>query len=109
MTTQLDQAKPHHIKLEHVQLVRVLRKANPRPRWSAVSETGNYLNQCVSYRWGEGPSKNKHPPLALPLHRCSIPESLVERIRITRGAAEVKRTFGVGYKAMLAEIRGGLQ
>ena len=45
-----------------------------------------------------------HPPLLMPMGP-SISAALINRVRWSRGLAEVKRTWGTGYRALLQELR----
>lgn len=100
-----------HIKVEHLKLVLFSRKLNdPKSkRFAAMSEGHDVLlaNGCPQRPYNDFlKSRLKAPPMFMPMLRTSVPARLVERVRMVYGLPEVKRTWGVGYKAMLTETAG---
>jgi hypothetical protein len=114
-----DQIRPnqgpseHRISAEHLKLALFARKHslsgfNPgllNTRWAAFSNGWDSLGNGCPRR---PPSPDlqrqlKHPPLFLPF-RHGITEALVRRTRMSYGLPEIKRTWGLGYKALLAEL-----
>lgn len=86
------------INAKHLQSVLWARKAAPDVRWCAMSNTvdsyGCSRRMAPDYRI-------KVPPLFLVMSRIS--HSLVKQVR-SRGHKEVRKTWGVGIRALLAEI-----
>lgn len=94
------------IKVDHVKLALAVHKGRQAglldcARFCALSN-GATPRSCGSWH-GETP-KWTHPPLFMPM-LPSISAQLVDRVRWSRGLAEVKRTWGTGYKALLMELR----
>ena len=94
------------IKAEHVLLALVSRKIAARQvadgqrglRWAAMSN-GHYTPSCRPH---VARFCHPRPPLLQPMERGNLRE-LVERTRWLRGLDEVRRTWGCGLRAMLAE------
>lgn len=99
-----------HISAEHVLLVLVTlraRRINPTlARFAAISNGANSTNRCTLR---DARSTTPHscwrvPPAMTPL-LPSVRQSLIERVRVRPdGLREIRRTWGIGYKAMLDEI-----
>lgn len=93
-------ASEHHIPAELVLLCIVARKANPRCRLAAV--TGYTWSPSCSTRFGGNPPRPRFPPLLTPMQRGYLHRA-IERQRLTQGLASIRKTFGVGLRAVLAE------
>lgn len=89
-----------HISADNVLLCLVARKAKPFIRWAALS-TGASTSSC---RPRSGPGYCIPRPSLLYPMLSSVDLRLVDRVRIGYGLAEVKRTWGIGYKALKAEL-----
>ena len=95
-----------YIKAEHVLLALVARKIATQQvargeagaRWAAMSN-GASTQACDRRR---GTYRLPTPPLMVPMHHGELAH-VVERTRLTYGLAEVRRTWGCGLRAMLAE------
>lgn len=106
-------ALPAHtrvIKAEHLTLALFTsrlykRSGHPAPAWAALSNGHNSLGcGCPRRPYDEHLQKRlQHPPMFLVANRIS--PRLVERVRLTHGLAEVKATWGVGYKTLLTELK----
>ncbi len=103
----------HVISAEHLELVLVglrAKRHNPRlAKFAAVSNGGETTNRCTlrDARSTTPHSCWRKPPMVHPLI-VSVPARLIERMRCQPGGLnEIRKTFGQGYKAMLAEIGGG--
>lgn len=97
------------IKAEDVKLALGIARARLHmpdlPRMCALSNGATPLS-C--YPRGElSPSDTRwtHPPLCLPMI-SSVCSDLVEAVRSRHGVKEVKRIWGVGYRALLTELNG---
>lgn len=98
------------IKAEHLLLVLVTIKAKQHnstlAQFAAISNGANTTNRCT---WRDAYRTTPHscwrtPPLFLPL-LPSVRPDLIERVRLRPdGLKEIKRTWGIGYKAMLQEV-----
>lgn len=98
------------INAEHVLLALVTIRAkrhNPAlAQFAAISNGGASTNQCT---WRDARRTTPHscwrtPPLFLPL-LPSVRPDLIERMRVRPdGLKEIKRTWGISYKAMLNEV-----
>lgn len=102
------------IKADHLKLVLVTRRlnelsVNPQPyRWAAFSNGHDSLLSTGCPRRPHSPEMQhrlQHPPLLLTIR--TVPEHLVRRVRLTRGLQEVRKTWGIGFKTMLAEAKKG--
>lgn len=98
------------INAEHLLLSLVALRAkrlNPQiSKFAAISNGAETTNRCTlrAARSSTPHSCWRTPPLLMPL-LPSVRQALVERIRIRPdGLKEIKRTWGIGYKAMLQEI-----
>lgn len=96
-------AEPDRIILaDHVQLAIVARKANNRCRWAAMS-SGRWTTRACSAR---GASRHDTvlnlAPMLCPMHRGNVARA-IERQRLLQGLPSIRKTFGAGYKALLAE------
>jgi hypothetical protein len=89
------------INAEHLMLALVARRAVPARRWAALSD-GATTNAC-SQRCGHYSLRT--PPLMVPMDRGGM-HSVVERTRLLHGLPEVRRVWGTGLRAMLAETSG---
>lgn len=96
------------IDAEHVKLALVTHLARRHlptlARFSALSN-GTVGTSC-RYRVAPQADAPRSRPLLYPL-LTSITPSLVERTRAHYGVTEIQRTWGVGYRAMLAQLNGG--
>jgi hypothetical protein len=99
-----------HINAEHLQLVLVtlrMRRNNPTLAKFCALSNGATWQRC-DRRWRpteESPANRwTHTPLCVPMIE-SVRAPLVQRVRLNYGLAEVKATWGVGYKALLAELQ----
>lgn len=96
------------INAEHVELVLMAiraRRLNPElARFAAISN-GTVGTSCHRRSTPQSDAPRAQPLLWPML--SSVSPNLVERTRMHYGLPEVKRTWGVGYKAMLAELKGG--
>lgn len=109
-TEQSDAAR--HIRADHLRLA--LRSARPSiesklGRLCAMSNGGWSTNDGNGHRNSKAfrediDTRRAVPPLLLPLHFSLISENIVRRVRLNYGLPEVKRTWGVGYKALLKEL-----
>lgn len=99
--TTTHQARPRVILAEHVQLALVAAKLNRNCRWAAVSDCLWTTRTCTLRRIG-GDSAHKQPPTLQPMQRGHLHRA-IERQRLTQGLPSIKATFGLGYKALLAE------
>lgn len=108
------QHQERRISVQHLELVlftrrlyRATGKAQPC-RWAAVSNGHNSLgNGCP--RRPHSPDMQRHllhPPMFV--HIGTVSERLVRRVRLTYGLPEVRKTWGTGYKALLAETQRGV-
>lgn len=98
------------IDAEHVLLALVTIRAkrlNPKlAQFAAISNGGASTNLCTQR---DASTRTPHscwrtPPMLVPL-LPSVRQKLIERMRVRPdGLKEIRRTFGVGYKAMLDEI-----
>jgi len=103
---------PRVISAEHLELVLVALRAkrlNPDlAKFAAVSDGAETTNRCT---WQHARSTTPHSawriqPTLQPL-LPSVPKRLIERMRVqSNGLNEIRRTFGQGYKAMVAEVGG---
>lgn len=100
------------ISAEHLTLVLVALRAkrlNPDlAKFAAVSNGATSTNLCTrrDARSTTPHSCRRTAPLLYPL-LPSVPARLIERMRVQpNGLSEIRRTFGQGYKAMLAEVGG---
>lgn len=103
------------IKVDHLKLVLFTRRlnqvsVNSEPgRWAAFSNGHDSLLSTGCPRRPHSPEMQhrlQHPPLLLTIR--TVPEHLVRRVRLTRGLQEVRKTWGIGFKAMLAEANEGV-
>lgn len=100
-------AADRFIKAEHVLLALVARKIAARQiasgergaRWAAMSN-GVSTQSCDRRRRAY---RLPCPPLMQPMHRGNLAE-VVERTRLVGGLPEVRRTWGLGLRAMQAEV-----
>lgn len=89
------------ISASYLKLALVARKIRPGTKWAVISN-GVDTYGCdprvapTSYR-------RPRPSLLTPLIP-SLPAKVVERVRIGYGLDEVRKTWGTGYRALLAEI-----
>jgi hypothetical protein len=102
-------AQTRYINAEHLQLVLItlrMRRNNPSvAKFCALSNGATWQRCDRRYRPTEESPANRwtHTPLCVPMIE-SVSTRLVERVRLTYGLAEVKATWGMGYKAMLAAV-----
>lgn len=89
------------IKVEHLKLAIWARKVTPKTTWAAISN-GFHTYSC-GYHKPSKPYCHPHQPLMLPIPPCTSDERLVDNVRFSRGAPEVKRIWGLGYRQILAE------
>ena len=93
-------ALPRYINAGDLKLALVARKANlPGVRWMAVSN-GVYTGRC-EHHW-RPTYRLPVRPLFLPIH-SGVTGDLVDRVH-RHGKKEVQRTWGIGYRALLAEV-----
>lgn len=92
-----------HILVDHVKLVLFSRRLDSQRRTVALTEGHDVFGCGCPRKPHDAESKKalKAPPMFWPVSRTSVPAQLVRRVRMERGLKEVKRTWGVGYKAML--------
>lgn len=102
-------AHTRHIQAEHLKLVLFNRRlhkhsSHPAQPWAALSNGHNFFGSgCPRRPFDEHLQKRlQHPPLFCLAN--TVNHSLVERVRMHYGAAEVKATWGIGYKAMLKAL-----
>lgn len=104
---------PHQrrIDAEHVQLTLSIAKGRSLGLldvgpWCALSN-GATPYACRERLIEEPDSRTRwtHRPLALPMLTCITP-SMVNRVRTHYGLDEVRKTWGIGYRALLAELKG---
>jgi hypothetical protein len=99
-----------HINVEHLQLVLVtlrMRRNNPTlAKFCALSNGATWQRCERRYRPNEESPANRwtHSPLLVPMLESVTPK-LVERVRLTYGLPEVKRIWGMGYKALLSTLQ----
>ncbi|WP_374587231.1 hypothetical protein [Ideonella dechloratans] len=100
----------HLIDAEHVRLSLVARRvaelqrrANPAAgcRWAAMSAHLHDISSC-SQRRPAGMHALPRPSMLLPMHRGNL-DRAVQRMRLTQGLAAIRKTFGAGLRAVLAE------
>lgn len=89
------------INLADLKLSMWSRKVTPQTIWAAVSN-GFHTYSC-GHRKPLKPYCRPHRPLMLPILPCTRDERLVDNVRISRGAPEVKRIWGLGYRQIKAE------
>lgn len=104
--------RPPHIRAQHLADVLALRKANPAAKWYAVSngiEAGDcghsWRNSYTYLRYLEIEPLPLTPFVSSLHHGCHLGR-VVKKTLLLRGPKEVKRTWGVGFKALMAEISG---
>lgn len=91
----------HVINPEHVLLAIVLKKAKVPTQFEAVSN-GFHTYPCSSRKPIE-PYCRPHRPLLIPILPCTTSQKLLDSVRFSYGAPEVKRVWGIGYRALMAE------
>lgn len=91
----------HVINPEHVLLAIVLKKAKHKTPFAAVSN-GYHTYPC-SHRKPMEPYCIPHRPLFVPILPCTTSQKLLDSVRFSYGAKEVKRVWGLGYRALMAE------
>lgn len=103
--------RPHHIRAQHLADVLALRKANPAASWHAISNSteagdcGHSFRSSYQYlRYLEIEPTPLRPTISCLAH--GYLHRVVKRTLLLRGPKEVKRTWGVGFKALMAEISG---
>lgn len=90
-----------HIDAEHVLLALVARRANPRCRWAAMADHEWTPRECRHRYYGPTPAQHR-PPLLSPMARGHLHRA-IERQRLTQGLPSIRKTFGAGLRALLAE------
>ncbi len=90
-----------YIKAEHVLLAMVARKAAPTTQWAAISN-GFHTYRCTE-RKPMKPYCFPHQALMLPILPCTTDERLLDKVRWCYGVKEIKATWGMGYRQLLAE------
>jgi hypothetical protein len=101
----------HHIKVDHVALLLALRKANPRARWHALSngfdagDCGCSWRHSHSYRQRLGMDAHVLRSRVSSMWHGHLSRT-IKQTQLIGGPKEVKRTWGVGFKALMAEISG---
>jgi len=75
-------------------------------RIAAMSDGGFTTHRCDGSRRSEFETRRRIPPL-IQLLRPSVPLSLVQRVRLLGGLDEIRRTWGMGLRALVAEINSG--
>jgi hypothetical protein len=75
-------------------------------RIAAMSNTGFTTHRCDGSRRSEFEKRWAVPPL-IGLLRPSVPVALVRRVRLLGGLDEVRRTWGMGLRALVSEIENG--
>ena len=100
------QPTTHRISADHVLLLLVTRKMpSLQTRWAAMSNgtaTPACGNRCRGDAW-----RLKFNPMLSPMQRGRM-HDVVQRTRRQDGLPEVRRTWGAGLKAMLAETTGAV-
>ena len=95
------------IKADHVELALVthrMRKANPTLAQFCALSNGATWQSCDRRTSTAGRANRwTHPPMMLAM-LPSVSPKLITRTRMSYGLREVKATWGIGYKAMLAEV-----
>lgn len=101
----------HHIQADHVALLLALRKANPHARWCALSN-GFDAGDCGG-SWRHSHLHRTYlelPPHALRPRISSLWHGdlgrTIKKVQLFGGSKEMRRTWGVGFKALMAEISG---
>lgn len=100
---------PHVIDAECVELALRSCRWERQRRQAAISNGGFSTNSrrgygaCRAYA-PDIDTRRPVPPLLKPLNFDRFPVELVEHVRLCHGLAEVRRTWGIGYKALLAEL-----
>lgn len=87
----------HHIRADHLELCMATRRMHGVARFAAMSD-GTDTNSC-SRRSGH--YRIQHGPLMVPMNRGQM-RTVVERTRLHHGLDEVRRTWGIGLRAMRA-------
>lgn len=103
-----------YINAEHLELVAFTRRlyratSTPQPcQWAAVSNGHDSLGNGCPRRPHSADMQQRlqHPPMMLPMR--TVQEQLVRRVRTNYGLSEVRKTWGVGLKEMLAETKRGV-
>ncbi len=90
-----------HINAEHVLLALVARRAVPSTQWAAISN-GFHTYLCTD-RKPMKPYCYPHQALMLAILPCTTDERLLNKVRWSYGAKEIKATWGMGYRQILAE------
>jgi hypothetical protein len=92
-------------------LILALSKSNPFARWKAVSNSfeagdcGGGWRQCHIYRKRLGMDAHVLRPRVSSLWHGALGRT-IKQVQLISGSKEVRRTWGVGFKALMAEISG---
>lgn len=107
----------HLIDAEHVRLALVARKIAQKQRqdgrgaeaarWAAMSAHTQVLARCRIRRGSVPPATVKHPSTLMPMNRGFL-HSVIERMRLTQGLPSIRKTFGCGLRAILAETHSSI-
>lgn len=90
-----------YINAEHLALSLVARKANPRCRWAAMSNS-RWSPECRR-RYSDSPMPEiNFTPILAPMQRGYLHRAIQSQ-RLTLGLPSIRQTFGVGLRALLAE------
>lgn len=90
-----------YINAEHVLLAMVANKAMPNIKWAAISN-GFHTYSC-GYRKPLEPYCRPRQPVMHSILPCTFDERLLDKVRWSRGAKEIKAIWGLGYRQLLAE------
>lgn len=99
-------ANTRHISASYLQLALVARKIRPGTKWAVISNGVNTYG--CDPRIAPTSYRRPTPSLLTPL-LPSVPARVVERVRLNYGLDEVRKTWGIGYRALLAEISPKVQ
>lgn len=95
------------IDASQVQLMLFARKIAKRQadgcRWAVMGEHVEVTRSCRT-RYQAAPSVLRHRSLLTPMNRGCL-DNAIERMRLTQGLPAIRRTFGCGLKAVLAETK----
>lgn len=96
-------ARSAHIDAGYLQLALVARRANPTCRWAVYSDCILSTRNCQR----EASRFDKFLPgisLLAPMHRGELARA-IERMRLFEGLPAIRKTFGIGLRAILAETK----
>lgn len=90
-----------YIKAEHVLLMLVARRANPACGWAAMANHEWTPRECRRSDFGPT-TVHARPPALTPMQRGGLHRA-IRRQRLAEGLPSIRKTFGAGLRAVLAE------